>query len=58
MLISRGRLFRRHPDVFRAREVITLKSLFPAIDHFARDRGVQVLALPTGQGLIFKSRET
>jgi len=29
-----------------------------AFDHFAQDRGVQVLALPTGQGLIFKSRET
>ena len=29
-----------------------------AFDRFARDRGVQVLALPTGQGLIFKSGET
>ena len=28
-----------------------------AFDHFARDRGVRVLALPTGQGLIFKSGE-
>jgi O-methyltransferase len=26
-----------------------------AFDHFAQDRGVQVLALPTGQGLIFKT---
>jgi hypothetical protein len=25
-----------------------------AFDDFARQRGVQVLALPTGQGLIFK----
>ena len=29
-----------------------------AFDDFARDRGVQVLALPTGQGVIFKSGET
>lgn len=29
-----------------------------AFDNFARDRGVQVLALPTGQGVIFKSGET
>jgi O-methyltransferase len=29
-----------------------------AFDQFARERGIQVLALPTGQGLIFKSRET
>ena len=29
-----------------------------AFDDFARDRGVQVLALPTSQGLIFKDRET
>jgi O-methyltransferase len=28
-----------------------------AFDHFARNRGVPVLALPTGQGLIFKSGE-
>jgi hypothetical protein len=28
-----------------------------AFDRFARDRGVGVLALPTGQGLIFKSEE-
>jgi hypothetical protein len=29
-----------------------------AFDDFARDRNVQVLALPTGQGLIFKNGET
>jgi O-methyltransferase len=29
-----------------------------AFDRFARDRGVQVLALPTGQGLIFKTAGT
>ena len=29
-----------------------------AFDRFARDRGVEVLALPTGQGLIFKTGET
>ena len=29
-----------------------------AFDRFARNRGVQVLALPTGQGLIFKNGET
>jgi O-methyltransferase len=28
-----------------------------AFDRFARDRGVQVLALPTGQGIVFKSGE-
>lgn len=28
-----------------------------AFDHFARQRGVQVLALPTGQGLLFKPGE-